>query len=75
MNMRKFALVIAAATAIGSITPALAETVKVRIGDGYHHRHHVRERVVIRTHRHWNRGHHYGWDRHHHRHGAKIVIR
>ena len=72
--MRKFALVIAAATAIGSITPALAETVRVRVGDGYHHHRHARERVVIREHRHWNRGHHYGWNKHRH-HGARVVIR
>ena len=73
--MRKFALVIAAAATVVTAAPALAQSVSVRVGDGVHHRH-ARERVVIREHRHWNRGHHYGWykQRHHH-HGARVVIR
>jgi hypothetical protein len=71
--MKKLALIIAAAAAIGTVSPALADSVRVRVGDGWHHRHH--ERVVIREHRHhgWYRGHHYGW-RNHHR-GASVVIR
>ncbi len=68
--MKKLVLVAAAIAAIGTITPALAEGVSVRIGDnGYHHRH-FHERVVVRHDRGWHRG----WE-HHHRHGAKVVIR
>jgi hypothetical protein len=26
----------------------------------------AREVVIIKSHRHWDRGHHYGWYRHHH---------
>jgi hypothetical protein len=69
MNMMKKLFAIAAAAAvIGIAAPAAAQSINVRIGDGYrhHHPHHgyyaPRKKVVVikERHRHWDRGHHYG---------------
>ena len=77
--MKKLIRVTAAIAALGSITPALAQDVSVRVGSGYHHRAAVHERVVVRDdrglHRGWDRGHHYGWRHANHRGHARVVIR
>jgi hypothetical protein len=66
--MTKLFVVAAAAAVIGIVTPAAAQSVSVRVGDGaYHnpHRHYgYRARpkvVVVQKHRHWDRGYHRGW--------------
>ena len=79
--MKKIALLIAAAAAVATMTPALAQDFSIRAGSGVH-RHHggvVHERIVVRhdrgLHRGWDRGHHYGWRHSHHRPHARVVIR
>lgn len=78
--MKKFALLIAAAAAVATMTPALAQDVSVRVGSGMN-RHHggvVQQRIVRHDrgmHRGWDRGHHYGWRHSNHRSHARVVIR
>jgi hypothetical protein len=64
-HMKKLFVIAAAAAAIGIVTPAAAQSINVRVGEGgYHRPHHVypRERVaVIKKHRHWDNGYHRGW--------------
>jgi len=78
--MRKFALATAAVAALALsvpafTAPALAQDVKVKIGEGRHHgdgmRHRdVSKKVIIK---HGDRGHHYGW-RNHHEGGVKKKV-
>jgi hypothetical protein len=65
--MRKVFAIAAAAAIIGLVTPAAAQSINVRVGDGYHQRHgyhgyRARPKVVVvKKHRHWDRGYHRGW--------------
>jgi Ni/Co efflux regulator RcnB len=66
--MRKILLTLAALAAFGIALPVVSNTADAR------------EVLIVKKHRHserhWDRGHHYGWNnRHHHRHGAAVVIR
>lgn len=66
--MSKLFAILATTAAIAAATPALAQNIDVRVGDGMH-RHHrsaivvqrPRHVVVVREHRHWDRGRHEGW--------------
>jgi len=61
--MRKLLLTLAALAAFGIVLPAATGSASA-------------ETVIIKKHRHWDRGHHYGWyHRHHHHHGAAVVVR
>jgi len=52
--MRKLLLTLAALAAFGIALPVVTSSPSD-----------AREVVVIKKHRHWDRGHHYGWHRHH----------
>ncbi|MGZ5897748.1 MAG: hypothetical protein ACXWJ6_16030 [Xanthobacteraceae bacterium] len=77
--MKKLFAILAAAGAIAVATPVMAQGINVRIGDGYHrpHRevfvHRPRQVVVVREHRHWDRGLHRGW--HNANRGATVIVR
>jgi hypothetical protein len=77
--MRKIVLALAATAAIGIALPVVTAPAEA---------HGVKKVVVIKKHRHWDRGRHYGWDRRHygwnrghhhgwrnHHHGATVVVR
>ena len=72
--MKKFALLIAAAAAMATMTPALAQNGH-RDGSGMHRNHGVVVHHDRGLHRGWERGHHYGWRHSHHRSHARVVIR
>ncbi len=64
--MKKLFAIAAAAALLGIVTPAAAQSINVRIGNGgYHHPHraygyHARPKVVVVPRRHVNRGYHHG---------------
>jgi hypothetical protein len=64
--MKKFAIAAAALGALAFTVPALAQDVKVKIGEGHHHMRGHEVRI------HHDRGRHEGWRRHGHR--SKVVI-
>lgn len=53
--MRKIVLTLAALATIGIALPVVSNTADAR------------EVVIVKKHRHWDRGHHYGWYRDHER--------
>jgi hypothetical protein len=65
--MRKIVLALAAVAAFGLALPVASAPAEAR------------DVVIIKKHRHYDRGHHYGWykqrHRHHHRAGATVIVR
>jgi Ni/Co efflux regulator RcnB len=74
--MRKIVLALAAVAALGLTLPMVTAPAEA---------HGAKKVVVIKKNHHWNRGHHYGWNKHRHhnnhghhyghRHGATVVVR
>jgi hypothetical protein len=73
--MKKLAFATAALAALAFTVPAFAQDVKVRIGEGDHHRHMMRhmERHEMRMHRRHEMRE--GWRHRHHDHGKVVIIK